>query len=72
MKLKIKKGDKVQVMAGSEKGKMGVVLAIRKHPLQLKIQGLGLQTHFDSKKGLFKKERFIDYSNVKWIEKSKP
>ena len=69
MKLKIKKGDKVKVIAGSEKGKTGVVLSLRKHPLSLKVEGVALQTHFDQKKGLLKAERFIDYSNVKkWEE----
>lgn len=71
MKLKIKKGNKVKVITGSERGKTGVVLSIRKQPLSLKVQGVGIQTHFDKKKGLLKAERFIDYSNVKkWEEKT--
>lgn len=72
MKLKIKKGDRVKVIAGADKGKTGLVLALKKNPLSIKVEGVGIQTHFDSKKGLLKIERFIDYSNVKkWEEKSR-
>jgi large subunit ribosomal protein L24 len=38
--------------------------------MKIKIQGVKVQTHFDKKDGLLKKEGFIDYSNVKLVEKS--
>lgn len=68
MKLKIKVGDKVRVISGGEKGKMGNVLEIKKKMLKIKVQGVHMQTHFDAKKGLLKKESFFDYSNVKPID----
>lgn len=70
MKLKIKKGATVQVIAGSDKGKSGKVLEIKTEPLKIKVQGVKVQTHFDKKDGLLKKEGFIDYSNVKLVAAS--
>jgi large subunit ribosomal protein L24 len=68
-KLKIRKGDKVQVIAGSDKGKKGSVLAVNPTAMKIKIEGVKVQTHYDKKDGLLKKEGFIDYSNVKLVEK---
>lgn len=68
-KLKIRKGDKVQVITGSDKGKKGSVLAVNPTAMKIKIEGVKVQTHYDKKDGLLKKEGFIDYSNVKLIEK---
>lgn len=69
LKLKIKKGDKVQVITGGDKGKKGTVLEVNPTALKIKIEGVKIQTHYDKKDGLLKKEGFIDYSNVKLIEK---
>lgn len=68
MKLKIKKGDTVQVTTGSDKGKKGTVMEVKPLAMKIKIQGVKIQTHYDKKDGLLKKEGFIDYSNVKLIE----
>lgn len=68
MKLKIKKGDTVQVTTGSDKGKKGTVMEVKPLAMRIKIQGVKIQTHYDKKDGLLKKEGFIDYSNVKLIE----
>ncbi len=68
LKLKIKKGDKVQVIAGSDKGKKGTVLEVSPTALKIKVEGVKVQTHYDKKDGLLKKEGFIDYSNVKLVE----
>jgi large subunit ribosomal protein L24 len=64
MKLKIKKGQKVKVIAGNDKGKTGEVIEINVKNLQVKVAGVAVRTHFDKKEGQFKKEAFIDYSNV--------
>ncbi len=69
-KLKIKKGATVQVITGNDKGKKGSVLEINPTKMLVKIQGVKIQTHFDKKEGLLKKEGFIHYSNVKLIEKA--
>lgn len=68
LKLKIKKGDKVQVIAGADKGKKGTVLAVSPTAMKIKVEGVKVQTHYDKKDGLLKKEGFIDYSNVKLVE----
>lgn len=70
MKLKIKKGDSVQVIAGAQKGTKGTVLVIDPVKLRLKVQGVRIQTNFDKKEGILKSEGYIDYSNVKLIEKA--
>jgi large subunit ribosomal protein L24 len=68
MKLKIKKGATVQVITGSDKGKKGSVLAVDAAAMKIQVQGVKVQTHYDKKDGLLKKEGFIDYSNVKLVE----
>ncbi len=71
MKLKIKKGDTVQVITGSDKGKKGEVLTIDPIKLLIKVSGVKIQTHFNKKDSDIKKiEGFIDYSNVKLVSKS--
>ena len=68
MKLKIKKGATVQVIAGAEKGKKGTVLDVNELKMLVRVQGIRIQTHFDKKEGLLKKEGFIHYSNLKLTE----
>lgn len=70
MKLKIKKGDTVQVIAGADKGVKGSVLEVYPKKMKIRIQGVRVQTHFDKKEGVLKKEGTIDYSNVKLLEKA--
>ena len=67
-KLKIKKGATVQVVAGADKGKKGTVLEINPGKMQVRVQGVRVQTHFDKKDGLLKKEGYIHYSNLKLVE----
>lgn len=72
MKLKIKKGDTVQVISGADKGKKGQVLELNPKALKVKVSGVKVQTHFDKKEGDIKKlEGFFDYSKVKLVEKVK-
>ena len=66
-KLSIKKGATVQVIAGSDKGKKGEVIEVNPKALKVKVQGVKVQTHYDKKDGLLKKEGFVDYSNVKLV-----
>ncbi|MCC7403068.1 MAG: KOW motif-containing protein [Bdellovibrionales bacterium] len=70
MKLKVKKGATVEVIAGADKGKRGTVLEIKKDKMQVRVQGVRMQTHFDKKDGLQTKEGLLDYSNVKLIEQA--
>ena len=68
LKLKIKKGATVQVIAGAEKGKKGTVLDVNANKMLVRVQGIRIQTHFDKKEGLLKKEGYLAYSNVKLLE----
>lgn len=70
MKLKIKKGDTVQVLAGQDKGKKGTVIEVKPTKLKLKVSGVKVMTHYDKKDGLKKLEGLLDYSNVKLVEKA--
>lgn len=67
MKLKIKKGATVQVITGSDKGKKGTVIEVNAAKMKILVEGVKIQTHYDKKEGLLKKEGFIDYSNVKLV-----
>lgn len=68
MKLSIKKGDTVQVIAGKDKGRKGAVLELNKKKLKVRVAGVNEVTHFDKKDGIRKSEGLIDYSNVKLVE----
>ncbi len=68
MKLKIRKGATVQVIAGADKGKKGKVIEVNQAVLLVKVEGVKIETHFDKKEGLKKLEGFIDYSNVRLLE----
>jgi large subunit ribosomal protein L24 len=70
IKLAIKKGDTVQVISGSDKGKKGAVLEVNPRTLKVKVQGVRMQSHFDKKDGMKTLEGFLDYSNVKLAEKA--
>lgn len=72
MKLNIKKGATVQVIAGGEKGKKGTVMEVNPTKMQVRVQGIRVQTHFDKKDGLLKKEGYIHYSNLKLVEGPAP
>lgn len=67
MKLKIKKGDTVEVIAGKNRGSKGVVLELDKKNLKARVQGVRMLTHFDKQDGLVKREGKIDYSNIKLV-----
>jgi len=70
MKLQIKKGAKVKIISGSQKGHEGVVLEINKPKMMVRVQGARMQTHFDKKDGISTKEGLIHYSNVKLVEQA--
>ena len=70
MKLKLKKGDEAQVITGADKGKKAKILEINPVKLKVRLAGVRMQTHFDKKEGIQKKEGWIDYSNVRFIASS--
>jgi large subunit ribosomal protein L24 len=68
VKLKVRKGTLVQVIAGTDKGKKGTVIEVNPKTLRVKVQGVRVHTRHDKKDGLKKQEGFIDYSNIKMLE----
>lgn len=72
MKAKIKVGDEVLVITGGDKGKKGDVLAVDILKQKIRVKGVRIQTCFDKKEGIQKREGFIDYSNVKLIKAADP
>ncbi|MCZ0931854.1 MAG: KOW motif domain-containing protein [Oligoflexia bacterium] len=72
MKLKIKVGDEVQVVTGSDKGKKGAVLELLPLKQKIRVKDVRVQTKFDKEKGIQKIEGFIDYSNVRLIKAGEP
>lgn len=67
LKLKIKKGSTVEVIAGADKGKKGTVLEVNAGKLAVRVQGIRVQTHYSKQDGLQKKEGLIHYSNLKLV-----
>ncbi len=70
MKLKIRKGAKVQVISGSDKGRSGTVLAVDPTGMRVRIEGVKIQTKHSKQNGLVKSEGYIHYSNVKLLEEA--
>ncbi len=69
MNLKIKKGDKVTVISGSQKGKSGKILSVNMKKMRVTIEGVNMRKHHMKAKpnnpgGIVSKEGSIHYSNV--------
>lgn len=73
MALKIRKGDKVTVIAGKDKGKKGKILRVQKAVGRVIIEGVNLTkkhtrpTQQNPQGGIIQRESSIDISNVKLI-----
>ncbi len=73
-KLKIKKGDMVQIIAGDDKGKTGKVLQVMPKENKVIVEGCKTvkksvkPTEENTKGGHVTKEMPIDVSNVKKVE----
>jgi large subunit ribosomal protein L24 len=72
MKLKIHKGATVEVITGSEKGKRGEVLDVKRDTMRVRVQGVKVLTKHTKQNGLVKTEGYIHYSNVKLVEAAAP
>ena len=72
-KLHVKKGDKVLVIAGKDKGKMGEILATNCAKSTVVVSGVNIQTHHNKPKsredkgGIVKVEGPINSSNVQLV-----
>ena len=73
MKLSVKKGDNVLVIAGKDSGKQGEVLAVDAENGKVVVAGVNVQSHHrkprskDDKGGIIKSEGAIDVSNVQVV-----
>ena len=73
MKLSVKKGDNVLVIAGKDAGKTGEILEVNREEGRVKVAGVNIQAHHnkprskDDKGGIIKTEGAIDVSNVQVV-----
>ena len=68
----IKKGLKVKVLVGKDKNKEGEVIELDRSNFRAKVKGLNIikkhvKTTKENKGGIFDKENFIHFSNLKII-----
>lgn len=77
-KLKIKRGDKVRVIAGKDKGKEGKILLVDRKKNRVIVEGVNLVSKHqkpdraNESGGIIKKEAPIASSNVMYLYKGKP
>ena len=76
IKMKIRKGDTVQIISGKDKGKTGEILEINRKLDKIKIKSINMiKRHTkptkENKGGIISKESFIHQSNVKNIDTKK-
>ena len=69
----IKKGVKVKVLVGKDKNKEGEIIELDRTNLRAKVKGLNIikkhvKTTKENKGGIFDKENFIHFSNLKIID----
>lgn len=76
--LKIKKGDTVKVIAGSQKDKEGKVLAVNQKEGKVVVEGVNMLTKHtkpsaaNQNGGIIHQEGPINISNVMYVHKGKP
>ena len=73
MKLSVKKGDNVLILAGKDAGKTGEILEVNREDGKVVVAGVNIQAHHkkprskDDKGGIIKSEGAIDVSNVQVV-----
>ena len=72
----IKKGLKVKVLVGKDKNKEGEVIELDRSNFRAKVKGLNIikkhvKTTKENKGGIFDKENFIHFSNLRIIDDNK-
>lgn len=77
MKLKLKKGDIVQVITGNDKGASGRILAVYPDKMRVLVEGVNIRKKHErpsqknQKGGIVSKEMPIHYSNVMLLDSDK-
>lgn len=72
----LKVGDEVMLISGADKRKTGKIIDFDRKRGKIKISGMRMLTHFqkktkESEGGIFKKEGWMDISNVMFFEDGK-
>ena len=72
----IKKGIKVKILTGKDKSKDGEIIEIDRSNNRIKVKGINLvkkhvKTTKEKKGGIFTKENFLHFSNVKIVKDNK-
>ena len=76
--IKLKKGDKVVVIAGKDKGKEGKILLVDRNKNRVIVEGVPMVSKHtkpnpsNQQGGIVKKENYIDVSNVMYVINGKP
>ena len=76
--IKIKKGDKVKIIAGKDKDKEGKVVSVDQKNAKVLVEGINMITKHakpsasNQNGGIIQKEAPIDISNVMYVHKGKP
>ncbi|MEA4816939.1 MAG: 50S ribosomal protein L24 [Lachnospiraceae bacterium] len=76
--MKIKKGDKVVIIAGKDKSKEGKILAVDKKKNRVIVENANMVSKHtkpnreNQQGGIVKKEAFLHVSNVMFLHKGKP
>jgi len=75
--LKVKRGDKVQMIAGKDKGKEGKILSVDKQKGRVVVEGLNMVSKHKKPRGqeqggIVKMEAAVDASNVMYVHNGKP
>lgn len=77
MKMTVKTGDTVVVIAGKDKGKEGKIIAVDKKNGRVLVEGVNMVSKHtkpnaqNQQGGIIKKENFIDASNVMYLHNGK-
>ena len=77
-KVKLKRGDTVQVVAGKEVGRTGRILLIDREKGKVVVEGLNMQTKHQKPNranqtgGITRREAPLHISNVMYLHKDKP
>ncbi len=78
VKVKLKRGDKVKVIAGKDKGKEGKILVVDRKKGRIIVEGVNMVKKHqkanakNQQGGIVEKEAAIHASNVMYLHKGKP
>jgi len=78
VKIKLRRGDMVQIIAGKEVGRTGKILLIDRVKGRVVVEGLNMQTKHEKSNrtnqqgGISRREAPLHVSNVMYLHKNKP